>query len=108
MDRLKVFYRPEAVADLEEVFRFILRASQSPAVAAAFVRRIRERCEKIGDAPRGGRPRGDLHSGLRTVPFEKSAVIAYRVEIDRVRIINVFYGRQDYEALFRGGEDDEA
>ena len=51
--------------------------------------------------PRGGRPRDDLEPGLRTVPFERSAVIAYRVESDSVLILNVFYGRRDYEALYR-------
>lgn len=32
-----------------------------------------------------------------------SAVIAYIVESDIVRIVNIFYGGRDYEALLRGG-----
>jgi toxin ParE1/3/4 len=66
------------------------------------VLRIRERCARIGDAPHGGRPRDDLAAGLRTVPFEKSAVIAYVVDGERVQITNIFYGGRDYEALYRG------
>jgi toxin ParE1/3/4 len=50
----------------------------------------------------GGIARDDLQPGLRTVPFEHSAVIAYVVEDDRVAITNVFYGGRDYEALYRG------
>ena len=50
-----------------------------------------------------GRPRDDLEPGLRTIPFERSAVIAYKVEDDRVRIGNVFYGGRNFEALYRGG-----
>jgi len=50
----------------------------------------------------GGRVRDDLFAGLRTVPFERSAVIAYTVEDDCVRITNVFHGGRDYEALYRG------
>lgn len=39
--------------------------------------------------------------GLRTVPFERSALIAYIIRNDRVVITNVFYGGRDYEALLR-------
>ncbi len=40
------------------------------------------------------------------MPFEHSAVIAYQVEDDRVRITNIFYGGKDYEALYRGSQDE--
>lgn len=99
--RLEVRYRPEAVDDLESIFFHVLGASFSVSIAAGFVERMRQRCERIGDAPHGGRPRDDLYPGLRTVPFERTAVIAYLVEDHCVRITNVFYGGQDYEALYR-------
>lgn len=102
MLRLPVTYRPEAFDDLADIFRFVRRISENPKIANAFVGRIKARCDRIGDAPHAGRPRDDLASGLRTVPFERSAVIAYRVETDRVSITNVFYGGEDYEALYRG------
>lgn len=52
--------------------------------------------------------RDDLAPGLRIVPFEHSAVIAYHVA-DAVEIVNTFYGGRNYEALFRVGDDgDEA
>jgi toxin ParE1/3/4 len=35
------------------------------------------------------------------VPFERSAVILYMIETNRVRITNIFYGGRDYEALMR-------
>jgi toxin ParE1/3/4 len=38
---------------------------------------------------------------LRTATFERSAVIAYIVEDGAVRIINIFYGGRDYEALYQ-------
>jgi toxin ParE1/3/4 len=101
MRHLKVAYRPEAVDDLEEIFRYVLDKSQSLEIAYGFVRRIKGRCERVGNVPLGGRPRDDLEPGLRTVPFEKSAVIAYKVESDLVRITNVFYGGRDYDALYR-------
>ena len=104
--RLPVTFRPAARDDLSAIFRMVLQASRSTVVARGFVQRIKDRCDGIGDAPLGGRPRDDLEPGLRTVPFERSAVIAYRIESERVRIIAVFYGGRDYEALYRGTEDE--
>lgn len=104
MRRLEVVYRPEAVADLQHIFRYVLRRSQSRTVAERFVGRVRERCRRIGAVPHGGTPRDDLAPGLRTVAFERRAVVAYRVEGDKVVITNVFFGGRDFEALYRGRE----
>ncbi len=101
MQRLRVEFRPSANVDIAAIFEYIFEASKSSAVAGRFVRRIRDRCERIGDAPLGGRPRDDLAPGLRTATFERSAVIAYIVEDGAVRIINIFYGGRDYEALYQ-------
>lgn len=100
MRRHRVTYRPEAIADLDQIFHYIRDASSSVRTARNFVVRIRARCEKIGDVPNGGRQRDDLFPGLRLVPFEHSAVIAYLVEGDTVAITNVFYGGRDYEVLY--------
>ena len=105
MRRTRVEYRPEAIADLKAIYRAVALASQSHRVASQFVQRMTARCRRIGDAPNGGRPRNDLSESLRTVPFEHSAVIAYRVG-KTVEILNVFYGGRDYEALYRN--DDQA
>ncbi len=108
MRRLDVSYRTTAEADLRQIYRWLYEASRSPDTADRFLTRLLARCARIGDAPHGGRPRDDLAPGLRTVPFERSAVIADRVEAERVRIVNVFYGGRDFEALYRGErpEDD--
>jgi toxin ParE1/3/4 len=102
-----VRYRPEAVDDLEDIFRYVLRISASQITAQKFVGRIRARCRRIGLVPLGGRARDDLEPGLRTVPFEHTAVIAYMVEDDCVRVTNIFYGGKDYEALYRKEPDKE-
>ena len=102
--RLEVEYRQSARDDLADVFSFIVENGASPDVALKFVLRIEDRCQKIGDAPRGGRPRDDLLPGLRTVSFEHSAVIAYVIEQDVVWISNIFYGGRDFEALLRDGQ----
>ncbi|TGV31912.1 type II toxin-antitoxin system RelE/ParE family toxin, partial [Mesorhizobium sp. M8A.F.Ca.ET.142.01.1.1] len=71
---------------------YILESGGSETAANGFIDRIRERCQSIGNGPRGGRLREDLMPGLRTVPFEHSALIAYVIEGDSVFIVNVFYG----------------
>jgi toxin ParE1/3/4 len=102
--RLEVRWRREALNDLRDIYRIALRIGAGPTTAQRFVRRIRERCSRIGDAPHGGAARDDLAPGLRTVPFERRAVIAYLVIEDVVEITNVFYGGRDYEALYRGDD----
>jgi toxin ParE1/3/4 len=94
-----VTYRRAAINDLSEIYWHIRTASGQPHIAEQFVRRIKARYEKIGHAPSGGRRRDDLMVGLRVIPFERSAVIAYLIEAKRVRILNVFYGRRDYENI---------
>jgi toxin ParE1/3/4 len=107
MRSLEVAFSPEADHDLSQIYLWIYEASRDPQVADRFLDRLIGQCARIGDAPRGGRPRDDLAPGLRTVPFERVAVIAYRVEPDRVLITNVFYGGRDFEALYRGHAPDE-
>lgn len=101
MRRLPVVWREEALSDLSDIYRFIAEQSGYPEQAWRFFQRIQGRCARIGDVPHGGRPRDDLAIGLRTVPFERVAIIAYVVESDTVRVTNVFYGGRDYEALYR-------
>lgn len=107
MRRSKVRYRAEATEDLEDVYRAVLEGSGSTETALGFVRRLRARCRVIGNLPYGGRLRDDLAPGLRTIGFERRAVIGYVVESDCVRITNVFYGGRDFEALYRSGGPDE-
>ena len=101
-------FRPEALADLEDIARAIRRASGSRDVARRYVSRILDRCRHIATLPRAGRARDDLAPGLRTVPFERCLVIVYRLpEPDVVEITNVFHGARDYAALYRGQRDDD-
>jgi toxin ParE1/3/4 len=107
MRHLKVSFRVEARADIENIYRSILHVSQSEAIALGFYNRIYARCKRIGLVPFGERRRDDLEIGLRTVPFEHSAIIAYKVEHERVRITNIFYGGRDYETFYLGALPDD-
>ena len=102
MERFAVVFRPQALADIEAIFLYVLELSRSFRTASGFTDRILARCERIGDAPRGGVVREDLGPGIRLVPFERRAVILYRLEAKAVVIVNVFYGGRDYAALMSG------
>ncbi|UVK57188.1 type II toxin-antitoxin system RelE/ParE family toxin [Mesorhizobium sp. AR02] len=107
IQRLAVVLSENAISDLETIGAYILENSGSENIANGFVDRINERCQKIGNAPRGGRSRDEILPGLRAVPFERSAVITYVIESDVIRIVNIFYGGRDYETLMRDGGSNE-
>jgi len=106
--RYKVSFRPEAEADLFALYHYISDRS-GPMRAGDYITRIETACMALATFPERGTKRDDLEPGVRTVPFERSAVIAYKVESDQVRIGNIFYGGRNFEALYRGGAppDDE-
>ncbi|MDE1158980.1 MAG: type II toxin-antitoxin system RelE/ParE family toxin [Neorhizobium sp.] len=106
MRRLPVTFRPNAIADIDAIFLYVLGVSRDLAISAGFVDRIDTRREAIGAIPLGGVARSDLGDGIRLVPFEKSAVIRYRIVLYRivdatVEITNAFYRGRDYDALLR-------
>jgi toxin ParE1/3/4 len=99
--RLDVLWDDSAHADIQAVFDYVAEASQNFHTAFKFVTRIEARCDKIGNVPHIGTARDDILPGLRMVPFERSAVILYKIESNHIRITNIFYGGRDYEALMR-------
>jgi toxin ParE1/3/4 len=45
-----------------------------------------------------GIKRDDVRPGLRITGYRKRVAIAFHVDEERVNIIGIFYGGQDYEA----------
>ena len=58
-------------------------------------------CEGLAIFPYRGTMRDDLRPGLRTTVYKKRVVIAIMVddEAQRVDVLGVFAGGQDYEAV---------
>lgn len=106
MKSLPVRWSKTGRQDINTLIDDIVEASGSTTVALGYTDRIETRCEKIGSAPHGGTPRDDLKPGLRTVPFERSALICYVVEADAVWITNVFRRGRDVAAYFGDRVDD--
>ncbi|WP_348627401.1 type II toxin-antitoxin system RelE/ParE family toxin [Mesorhizobium sp. M6A.T.Ce.TU.016.01.1.1] len=76
IQRLEVEYRETARNDLADIFRNIVEAGGNPDVALKFVLRIEDRCQSIGNAPRGGRSRDDRSSTPRSL-LTLSATISF-------------------------------
>ena len=90
----RLAYRPSARADLHAIYRWI-SAQAGPDIALAYVLRIQDACGRLCDFPRRGTPRDDLAPGLRTLAFERKAVIAYFVEAETVRIARILQHGRD-------------
>lgn len=92
-----VFFTQEAENDLEQIADYIAR--DNPRRAATFVLELVERCERLADTPRGFSlvPRYE-HLGVRRRPYG-AYLIFYRVLEDRIDILHVLNGAQDYEAI---------
>lgn len=102
-----VVFSPEALEQLEALYRYIADAA-SPEIAYRYTSAIVTYCEGLHTFPHRGTRRDDVRPGLRVTNYKKRSVIAFEVDTDRVSIIGVFYGGQDYEALLRPDEDDRS
>ena len=90
----EVVLAPRALNDLFAIYVYVAEAAGT-AVADAYDARLRQACLGLASFPRRGAPRDDLGKGVRTLSFERRAVIAYRVEGATVRILRVLHrGRE--------------
>ena len=93
-----VVFTPEAEAQLIELYGYIA-AEASAEIAARFTDGIVTYCESLTTFPARGNRRDDIRPGLRVTSYRKRVAIAFHVDDDRVNILGVFYGGQDYEAV---------
>ena len=96
MKHYAIGFAPEAESDLIQLYDMIAEAA-SPVVAIGYIERIEAFCKVLETVPLGGTDRSDIRPGLRTIGFERRATIAYRVTGDRVEILRIFYGGQNWE-----------
>lgn len=99
MGRLVV--RPQAVADLDDIFDYIAEDSLDRAVV--FVRKLYGQMEKLAASPGIGRRRDELLLGLRSFPYSNYVIFYIRLD-DGADIVRVLNGARNIEALF---QDDE-
>jgi len=85
--------------DLVGVYEFITRAG-NPQNAIGFVDRLSSFCHRLDVASQRGHRRDDMLPGLRIVGFERRVTVAFTVDEDRVNILRLFYGGQDWKREF--------
>jgi len=92
---------PEAEAELDDIWYYIVKESHSIETADRVVDSINDRFFLLATYPHIGRRRDeDLRPGLRTFPVGEYVII-YRVEGEDVLILHVIRGSRDIEALLR-------
>ena len=99
-----VVFTPEAEEHLAAIYRYIA-AVASAEIAERYTSAIVSYCEGLKNFPHRGTRRDEVRPGLRITNYQKRAVIASGVDAERVFIIGVFYGGQEYEAVLRSDHD---
>jgi toxin ParE1/3/4 len=89
----------QVVSELDEIWYYIARESDSMDIADRFVKFITDRFLLIADHPYVGRVRDDLRAGLRSFPVGQYLVLD-RVVGEDVLILHVTHGRRNLEVLF--------
>lgn len=100
---MQVIFTPVAERQIDNLHAYIT-AHSSESRADRYVGRIVGFCQGLATFPLRGTKRDDLLAGLRTVGFERRVIIAFVVTADTVLIEGMFYGGQDFEALFHEQE----
>ena len=94
---------PQAEAELDDIWYYPAKESQSIEVADRVIDSITERFFLLATYPHLGRRRDeDLRPGLRSFPVGEYVII-HRVEGEDLLILHVIRGSRDIEALLRDG-----
>jgi toxin ParE1/3/4 len=92
----KVVFRDEANAELTALYDYIADES-GPAVAIAYVRRIRGRVHGAGTFSRAWYQAGRYHQRPAYDRFRTQVTIAFRVFRTHVEIVTIAYGGRNFE-----------
>jgi toxin ParE1/3/4 len=95
----EIVYEQSARDDFRSIYLWIAERA-GPETALAYVERIRGRCDRLATFPEQGSSREGLVPSLRTIAFERTAIIAYLVETNAVRILRVLRKGRDLRLEF--------
>jgi toxin ParE1/3/4 len=95
----RLVFLAAAKEDLDQIYDWIADRAD-PQTAIDYVGRIEEACGTLLSFPRRGSPRDDLGPGVRTISFERQAMIAYIIENRVVRIVRSLRKGQDPNRAF--------
>jgi toxin ParE1/3/4 len=96
----RIILRPAAVEDLAAIYDWIADHANDE-TATAYRDRLLAACTRLADFPSRGSARDDVRPGLRTIAFERRAVIVYFVEESEVRIARILHHGRDLHRTFQ-------
>jgi toxin ParE1/3/4 len=102
MERRNIVWRPKARLDLLALYDWIAEQA-APKTAYDYTSNIEAHVAKLANFPERGTPRDDLVAGLRTIPYRRRTVNAYRVLEAGVEILALVYGGRDLRRIFDEG-----
>lgn len=91
----RLIWTPEALADVQRLYRFLAEKDADAATRA--VKAIRESVNILADYPRSGRPIENMEPEFREWPIafgSSGYVVLYRVNGDDVAILAVWHQRE--------------
>lgn len=95
----EVVLGPRAIDDLRALHDYIADRAGFD-IADGYIDRIEQACRLLENFPQRGTARDDLMPGLRTIAFERRAIIGYTSDPRRVTIQRVLYGGRDSGSAF--------
>jgi len=97
-----VVLRPQALADLAEIWAYI--AEDSPGYADAFAVRIDRAFEALARKPKMGHARPELSADIRSFPVGRY-VVFYVPRARGIEVVRVLHGARDLKPLFQEAEE---
>ena len=98
MKQYRVVWRPQARDDLLALYKWIAEQAD-PDTAFEYASKIEVHTTKLATFPERGTPRDDHAPGVRTTPYRRRTVIAYRV-LDEVEILAIAHAGRDLGRVF--------
>ncbi len=98
MNQRKVEFSEDARTDLVALYDWLSNAAEAK-TALSYVERLETYCKGFDLASERGHARDDVRQGLRIVGFERRVTIAFMVEENRVVILRLFYGGQNWTKI---------
>ena len=105
----KVRFTPQAVADLEEIKRYISDDLLNPQAAAELVELVFEKIRTLASLPQTGarlRSAIPILKAYRFIPC-KNYLVFYRTEEKTVSVIRIQYAKRDYSGLLETEKTDD-
>ena len=96
---LEIVFSARAEDDLNAIYDWIAGNADAE-TAHSYVSRLIAACERLVLFPARGTEREDLAEGVRTVPVARRAIVAYRLEANRERILRVLHRGRDLGLAF--------